>query len=169
MPIDIRPIRVEGNLAFVTLTRGCETFLDADDAHLVSDFNWQVQPAITSMYATRAVRTARGMRKVAMHRLIMDAPDGLEVDHIDGNGLNNRRCNLRLATTAQNQHNQAIGARNTSGFKGVTWHKGKKKWYARIKNEEKRHCIGLFDTALEAHEACVAARIRLHGQFARNE
>jgi hypothetical protein len=89
-----------------------------------------------------------------------------QVDHIDGNRANNIWSNLRSATDEQNKHNMRRSSRNTSGYKGVSWHASNKKWKAEICVGYKRVFLGHFDTPKAAHTAyCVAAK-RLHGAYA---
>lgn len=159
----IRPIRIEGDVAYVTLTRGYEAIIDAADVPLVEGWNWHASVNRNAVYAKRKA----GKTSLLMHRVIMDDPDGFQVDHIDGNGLNNRRENMREATNAQNAHNSPIQRNNTSGFKGVSWHKRCAKWYARIKANGSCYRLGCFDTPEAAHAAYVAASEKLHGEFAR--
>jgi len=99
----------------------------------------------------------------------MDAPSNLEVDHRDCDGLNNRRSNLRLATMVQNMLNQGCRRDNASGFKGVTWDKGRSKWRAQIALNKKRHYLGLFDEPEAAHAAYAEASVKFHGEFGRVE
>lgn len=105
-----------------------------------------------------------------MHREIMGLSigDQREVDHINGNRLDNRRCNLRLATHEQNMHNARRRKDNSSGFKGVSWKVRDRKWYAAIEISGKRIHLGVFDTAEEAHVAYCGAADRLHGEFANH-
>jgi len=102
-----------------------------------------------------------------MHRLIMNAQPGEQVDHINHNTLDNRKPELRLCTKSQNQHNVGKRQDNTSGFKGVTWHKRDQKWQARIMKSGKDKHLGNFDTPELAYEAYCRAAAELHGQFAR--
>lgn len=89
------------------------------------------------------------------------------IDHINGNPSDNRWCNLRLATHSQNIANSKRPATNTSGYKGVSWHKRTKKWAARIGVGGTRKFIGYYDTPEEAHRAYVDAAEKTHGVFAR--
>ena len=109
-------------------------------------------------------------KKYRAHRIIFLMHRGYlpdEIDHIDGNGLNNDVENLRAATRSQNGSNRGTQTNNTSGFKGVSWHKTSNKWQAVIKFDGKQRHLGYFDTPDAAHEAYKAAAKRLHGEFAR--
>lgn len=113
------------------------------------------------------MRVNGARKRVYLHRYLLDAQPGQIVDHIDGDPLNNTRANLRLVTRAQNQWNRKA-QQNASGYKGVSWHRGHQKYYARIQVHNRRHFLGYFETAEEAAEAYDAAARRLHGQHARD-
>lgn len=163
----VRPIRIEGNIAFITLSKGYEAVIDAADAPLVSGFNWSAVVAPHTVYASRMPPRRSGSRRaIFLHRLILGVPDGIFGDHIDGNGLNNRRSNLRPASGAENQRNRRISITNTSGFKGVSWHKNRAKWQANITTAGRQIHLGLFETAEEAHASYIAAANKFHGDFA---
>ena len=95
----------------------------------------------------------------------MEAPDHLFVDHIDHNGLNNRRSNLRLCTTAQNARNVFSYKGSTSKYKGVCWYKEGRKWAAKIKLNNKAYHLGLFEDETEAAIAYDKKARELHGEF----
>jgi len=160
----VRPIRIEGDVAYVTLTRGYEAIIDAADVPLVEGFNWCVNGREPWLYA---VRINNKNKILYMHRMLMCFPESLFVDHIDGNSLNNRRANLRLATMSQNVQNSRKQHRNASGFKGAVWSKQKSKWIARIRHNNVLHYLGSFDTPEAAHSAYVAASEVMFGEFAR--
>lgn len=160
----IRPIRVEGQLAYVTLTQGYEAVIDASDVQLVAGFNWYAKPHGRSVYAART--DAVSGQTVRMHRLISQPPSGAVTDHIDGDGLNNRRGNLRHASHVENCRNQRLAKNNTSGFKGVSWHKARRKWITQIAADGGRASV-YFDTQEEAHAAYVKASRELHKEFGR--
>ncbi len=169
----IRPVVVEGDVALVTLTRGYVAVIDAADAPLVAGHNWT---AMEHLRSDGTIRTVCAHRKelvdgkrvtVYLHRVIAGTPDDLVTDHIDGDGLNNRRANLRAATTAQNGHNERRAINNTSGVKGVHWHKRDRRWCAKIRLRRKSIYLGEFAHLLDAAEAYAKASAELHGEFGR--
>jgi hypothetical protein len=117
-------------------------------------------------YAVRSVRQNGKSRRIYMHRAIMGAAKGQQVDHIDGDGLNNCRYNLRLATAAENQHNARRRIDNISGYKGVYWKMAQRKWCSQIQLNGKNQYIGLFICPIEAAHAYDRKAIELHGEFA---
>lgn len=163
----IRPIRVEGEVAFVPLTQGYEAVIDAADVHLVDRWNWSAKVNPRGVYAVRVQKSQQKSRSVYIHRLLMSEPTGFQVDHRDANGLNNRRSNLRLASQAQNNCNKRLRNDSTSGLKGVTWHKRAAKWQAKIQAGLICKYLGLFHSAEAAHAAYQAASADLHGEFGR--
>ena len=166
-----RPIKIDGEVAYITLTKGHVAVIDAADVPLVDGWNWHSIDYKKSMtvYASRTVWIGGGRFRIFMHREILDAPTNMQVDHIDGDGLNNMRENLRLATSSQNCHNHRISLRNTSGFKGVSRHKKSDKWRAYIRFQGRQIWLGLFDTPEEAAAAYAAASEKFHGEFGRLE
>jgi hypothetical protein len=102
-----------------------------------------------------------------MHRVIAGTPEDYQTDHINGDGLDNRRSNLRDATHNQNQHNSRTPVNNTSGVKGVQWHSQRAKWHARIGVGGKSRSLGLFASLDEAKAAYEKASAELHGDFGR--
>lgn len=120
--------------------------------------------------------TKKGYRKIcifgerfAAHVVIWAIVKGRwpkrQVDHEDRNKANNRWKNLRLATNAQNQTNQTLRASNKSGFKGVSWHKQRRKWVAQCRVKHKVTHLGLFDSPEAAHAAYVATASKQYKEF----
>jgi hypothetical protein len=169
MPRQVRPIRVCGDVAYVTLTQGHEAIIDAADVSLVDKWNWYAGIRAHLIYAVRSDRIGQNKITVLMHRVIMRDPVRLHIDHEDGDGLNNRRYNVRIATPSQNMHNMRTRCDNTSGFKGVHFSKSSGKWMARIKLNQKTNYLGLFASPEDAHAAYCLASDKYHGEFGRTE
>jgi hypothetical protein len=155
----------------IPLTKGKVAVIDADDLPLVQGYCWQAQSAHTrsGWYAVTnwRERTDGGVlisRSTPMHALILGTKPGLEIDHIDRDGLNNTRANLRHATHAQNKANCAPYRTNTSGYKGVSRHK--RRWRALISYGGRPHYIGLYATAEEAARAYDAKAREVFDEFA---
>ena len=146
----------------IELTWGKYAIVDAEDCDLLSSYKWCAVKKDQTWYAYTL--TIEGKR-LPMHRLIMDEPKGLFVDHRDHNGLNNRKSNLRLCTQSQNNMNiRPIG--KTSRYKGVCWHKRRNKFIARIQIDGKRIHIGCFDDEIDAAKAYDKKAKELFGEFA---
>ena len=146
----------------IPLTQGKFALVDADDYYRLAKFPWCALKGTTTFYAVRT----RNRKQLMMHREIMRPPAGLVVDHIDHNGLNNCKANLRLCTIAQNVHNSVAQAGSSSKYKGVHWHKGMRKWAVMIHFNEKRYRLGHFTDEIEAAKAYDKKAAELHGEFA---
>lgn len=164
-----REIYTDGELAFVPLTRGHTAIIDASDVHLVEGVSWAAIVRGRHIYAGRSVWGNGTNAVVLMHRVIMSAGPSQIVDHRDGNGLMNRRENLRLASKSQNAMNSGPHIDNSSGAKGVHWSKQRKRWRAEICAGGVRKHLGLFDTVEAASAAYQAAADAMHGEFARSK
>ena len=148
----------------IPLTRGYVALVGAEDAERVRGFKWHACVLRHTVYAVRNVRRDDGTQtKQSMHAFLVGEKG---VDHVNGNGLDNRRSNLRSASLSENGQNRRKPARNTSGFKGVTWKKRERKWQAQIGIDGKLRHLGLFATAEEAGRAYDQAARDLHGPFA---
>lgn len=152
----------------VPLTRGFVAQIDASDLHKVAGFNWFAVVQSYTVYAVRRVSGVKGRgSKISMHRQIIGATNDVQVDHVDLNGLNNRRENLRIATPQQNCFNRRKTRANTSGFKGVCWNRKSRKWQAGIRINGRSAHLGLFETIDAAYNAYCQAANQYHGEYAR--
>jgi hypothetical protein len=167
----VRAIHTVGDIARIELTNGHFAIIDADMVDRVRGFNWHARKynGSRTMYALRkSQRDSQGRQHhIYLHRVILPTPEGMQVDHINGDGLDNRRANLRLATPQENSCNRPISRFNMHGTKGITWHKRCCKWQAAIGHKGAKIYLGVYRTALEAHYAYIAASERLHGEFGR--
>jgi len=145
----------------ISLTQGEFVIVDEDDYELVSRFKWQLDKRKHQKYAKCKVYMGiiNGKQieaRIYMHRLIMRPPKGLDIDHINHNGLDNRKNNLRICTRSQNLRNKINGWGKYSKFLGVSkivTGKRKKRWVADITIENKLKRIGYFYTEIEASKA----------------
>lgn len=155
----------------IPLTRGQYAVIDEEDLPLVCGHKWQAhKTAMGDFYAARTGWRPDGTcYRIAMHRVIAGALDGEEVDHKDGDKLNNTRGNLRRCTPTQNRRNRTVRRDNTSGYKGVFYNPKRTAhpWQAYIGTRENRESLGSYATAEEAAEAYNRAAIARHGEFAR--
>lgn len=152
----------------IQLTQGKVAIVDDGDYEYLSQFKWFARKNTNVWYAQRHSPYVDGKRKtIHMHREIMSASGEHKVDHLDGNGLNNVRSNLRLATQAQNQYNRPKQANNASGFKGVHLRASDNVWVAHITHDGIRKHLGRFSSSEEAARAYDAAAKEFHGEFAR--
>lgn len=150
----------------IELTKGKVALVDDEDFETVRRHKWFAMPAGDLWYAART--SSLPVRKIILlHRFILDAPADALVDHKNQNGLDCRRNNMRLATKVQNGRNRDKPKNNKSGYKGVSWHKQKKKWRAYIIADSGYRHLGYFGTPEEAAITYDEAAKSLHGEFAR--
>jgi hypothetical protein len=154
-------------MAEIRLTRGLVALVDDEDAERVSTHKWHALGQSHAFYAAHSIRTGKERRMAYMSREIMNCPRQLQVDHINGNTLDNRRGNLRICTPMQNSHNSRKPRVNSSGFKGVSLPKGKRRWRAQIYFRGKNHHLGNFSTPEEAARVYDDAARKYFGEFAR--
>lgn len=167
----LRPPRIDGSNCLIFLPRDQVAVVDLCDSDLGA-LNWSVERSRNTWYAYRWRRGDDGRRHHRwLHREIAARAgmqiDGLEVDHRDGNGLNNRRSNLRAATHAQNMQNMRTPSSNTSGVRGVYWDKREARWIASVRYNGKALRLGGFDSIELASAAFQEAAQRIYGEFAR--
>lgn len=149
-------------MAYVQTSQGVFVVDDAD-LPLVSSRRWYLVLKHSTWYV-RCTKT-----KEYLHRILSEAPDGVYVDHVNGDGRDNRRSNLRLCAHHQNLRNTGKHKDNSAGFKGVSRTSSGSRFRARIRSGGRDILIGHFCTAEEAAEAYRQAAERLHGEYARTE
>jgi hypothetical protein len=145
--------------------------VDEEDREL-AELNWTVRASNRTQYARRTV-SSKPYRDVSLHveiaiRMFGEIPEGMEVDHIDNDGLNCCRSNIRLAKPFQNRANTRRYKNNTSGFKGVSFNTKVGRYTAAIQSNRKFKRLGYFDTKEEAYEAYCKAADELHEEFANH-
>lgn len=151
----------------IPLTKGKFAIIDTQDLLIVGQFSWRAnEHSPGRWYARRSFRHDGRQSSEQMHRRIVGPPVGLWVDHINGDGLDNRRSNLRLCTRQQNTANQAVTTTGASGFRGVRRFRNTTKWQAQIKVNQRSLHLGQFNTPEEAAHAYDAAAWRAFGPFA---
>lgn len=152
----------------ITLTQGKVALVDDGDYEWLSRWKWYAwwNPKTRSFYAVRTDHPYR----IYMHRAILGLTkgDGLKGDHVEpSRTLDNRRENLRIATTSQNGMNSRRGIGNSSGYKGVSFDRSRNQWMACIKVNYKNIFLGRFGSPELAYMAYCTASKKIHGEFGR--
>lgn len=151
----------------IKLTHGKVAIIDDDDFEMVSGHRWHVSfKDNNAFYAATNVYPTSGHTIIQMHILIIGKKPGFEIDHINHNGLDNRRVNLRHVTSQQNNFNRAKRKNCSSAFKGVHWNKCFKKWQASIVLGGSKNYLGGFLNEVDAAKAYNSAAIKNYGEFA---
>ena len=154
-----KQITSEGDHMRCTMKNGASFIFDIEDMEVVQSHTWSV--------ARGHVRTTIDGRSVYLHQLLLGRSRDREIDHINGDKMDNRRCNLRPVTHAQNNQNKGLRRDSTTGYKGVCFDKRSGKYLAYINANGKRTYLGLFDDKLSAAYAYDTAALQLHGEYAR--
>ena len=158
---------------YISLTKGYYTIVDKEDYELIKNCSWSFygNEKRNNIYAATYIKTDNRCTRVLMHNLLCTPPDGLFIDHINGNGLDNRQDNLRIVTNQQNNRSQRKGMSGkifTSKYKGVCWYRRKGKWVAQIKPEKgyNQICLGYFTIEKDAAKAYNKAATIYFGEYA---
>jgi hypothetical protein len=156
----------------LTLKSGNKILVDACNSALLSENGWREHVVGRTSYVRRRKYIGKKHGKYVyevqyLHRLIMNPPKGMVIDHVDGNGLNNRRKNLRICTRAQNLSNQRKQHGCSSKYKGVTYHPKTGGWYSQIKFKKQHIYLGYFKKEEDAAIAYNTSAIKYFGKFAK--
>jgi hypothetical protein len=152
----------------IELTQGYVALVDDEDYERLSRWRWHANVVRGGRVCALRKKRHRGrMTTIYMHREIVGAKPGQQVDHINGDALDNRRGNLRICTISQNNQNRYANTGASSQYKGVCWDKGADKWRATITAGGRRKYLGTFEDEREAALAYDAAARELFGEFAR--
>jgi len=150
----------------IPLTQGKVALVDDADFEWLNQWKWYAQiNRVGTWYAMHAFPGRPRQQKISMHQLLF--PTKLQVDHINGNGLDNQRKNFREATNGQNKANSRKEKGCSSRFKGVTWHKRDQRWQAMIQHNQKQMFLGYFTNEKHAALAYDTAAHLHFGEFAR--
>lgn len=153
----------------VKLNKNKVTIVDDEDFEKVSKFTWGCVSHGKRFYARTTIKVGGKPYVLYLHRFIagLKKGDGKQTDHINGNGLDNRKSNLRLCSYSENQYNIGLRQNNTSGYTGIWWNKDKKKWIVKVKHNKKKIHLGAFDDKKTAALAYNKGAIKYHGAFAK--
>lgn len=151
-------------------SKSYEVLIDDEDYARVIEKRWWIKSHAPNKpyYAIRHVRKVkRSAIYQGMHNFIMAPPPGMVVDHIDGNGLNNQKTNLRICTMAQNAKNRRLSRNNKSGYPGVYWVNREQRWVAYFAMNGTEVCLGYFKTPEAAAAVWKQKAIEIRGEFIR--
>ncbi len=151
----------------IVLTQGKFAQVDDEDFEFLNQWKWYALKSKNTFYAVRNIGIEPNRTAVRMHNVILK---NIGIDHIDHDGLNNQRLNLRHCTGSENQMNRnlksGLAGTYTSSYKGVSWHKAANKWYASIRYDGRQRSLGVYVNEIEAAIAYNKEASQRFGEFA---
>ena len=150
----------------IQLTQGKHTIVDDEDFEYLNRYKWHAKFCNGGWYAIYAFWHGGRSYEIRMHRVLTLAPVGVLVDHRNFDSLDNRKQNLRLCNHQQSQFHRRSSNNSKSKYKGVSWHKGGKKWQSAIKHNRKSYHIGTFGNEIDAAKAYDSKAKEVFGEFA---
>jgi hypothetical protein len=151
----------------IMIISGIKVLVDIEDVDRINASSpWRKHRGSQKQYFVHSAPRPEH-KNILLHRYIMSAPDGLEVDHINGNTLDNRKSNLRICQHKENMRNVKLRRTNRSGYKGVSFDVRRNKWKARITLNSRENFLGYFETPQGAYGAYCKAVKKYHGEFGR--
>lgn len=149
----------------IKLPHGFTTLVDDEDFEYLNKWKWNIRDLGYTKYVIRQSLVSDGVKRgtsIFMHRVVINTPKGMETDHINHNGLDNRKINLRICTGMENHRNK----RPKGEFLGVSWYKRDSKWRAYINIDQKQIHLGYFENKIEAARFRDEASKKYFGEFA---
>lgn len=163
-PIVTLPI---GTYREISLTQGKVAIVDPEDYAYLNNFKWCAFKSRSVFYAVRLIRVNGKQKMLMMHHVVLPRIVGRETDHINHNGLDNRKCNLRQCSRSENQHNRRNQrGKKSSQYKGVYWKKDHHLWLAAVRLNNKIIWRKYFNSEIEAALAYDATARKYYGEFA---
>ena len=155
-------------MKIIPLTQEKVALIDDGDFEQVNKLKWRIQKAGKCTYVAHSTWDKKLKRKgmIFLHRFILNTPKNMMTDHINGNGLDNRRCNLRICTALENSRYRPNHNVGTSKYQGVHWHKNKRRWQALIWVDNKSVYLGNYKEEIKAALAYNVAAKKYFGEFA---
>jgi hypothetical protein len=151
-------------MKYIRLAKNKKAIVDDEDYESLNKFEWRV---CNTGYAVRSVGNSKKRTQITilMHRFIMKAQPKQQIDHVNRDRLDNRKCNLRFCNDSQNQANRGASKGNNSGYKGV--YHSRHHWKAEITCKKIRYFLGVFDNKVDAAKAYNEKAKELFGEFAK--
>lgn len=152
----------------ILLTQGQIALVDDEDFDFINQWKWYYEKKNRNNtgYAIRTVKINGKRKRLYMHRVLLKAPDGMEVDHKNMNGIDNRKENIRVCTCLENKRHYSVRRDNRTGIKGVSWDKRRQKYRVQISIKGKRLWLGTYNSLSDATTIYNEAARQYYKEFA---